>query len=108
MSPPGIPPEWSSPDYFDDDDADWPIQNIEDLREAVEKCLATAARSGNELANHVDALSRAADRLDQTARGSHYLNDASENATYAAEAVAQARVFLQAVVEDGTSYLTGL
>jgi ABC-type transporter Mla subunit MlaD len=108
MSPPGIPPEWSSSDYFDDDDPDWPINNIGDLREAVQKCLATAARSGEDLGGHFDALTRAAARLAQTSPESQYLVDASANVAYAADAVAQAHALLQAAVEDGRSYLEDL
>ncbi|UQU62508.1 hypothetical protein COUCH_26175 [Couchioplanes caeruleus] len=108
MSSPGIPPEWSSSDYFDDDDPDWPINNIGDLREAVEKCLVTAARSEEDLQGHFDALTRAAARLAQTSPESQLLVDASANVAYAADAVAQARALLQAAFEDGRSYLAGL
>jgi hypothetical protein len=99
MSPPGMTPEWSSDDYFDDDGADlqWPPRNTRELRAAVGKSLATAAHSQEELAKHVRALSLAATRLEQAAERTSdpYLAGAREQLRQAAVVVNRARTLLQ-------------
>ncbi|MFC7279222.1 hypothetical protein ACFQS1_35120 [Paractinoplanes rhizophilus] len=108
MPPPGITPEWPSSDYFDDDaDVNGQIQNVEELRFAVQKCVATAARSQAGLTDHARALTAAAARLAQASNNPH-LASATGHLENAAQAVEQAQTMLRAAQGDSENYLEGL
>ena len=96
MSPPGVPPEWSSADYFDDNEALRPFTSRKEVVTAVRKIVESTSRTHSELARYARRLVRAANRLAQAAdatRNSDLMN-ASATLRKAADVVEHARTLL--------------
>ncbi|MFC7279221.1 hypothetical protein ACFQS1_35115 [Paractinoplanes rhizophilus] len=96
MSPPGVPPEWSSADYFDDSESLRPFASRKEVVAAIHKVVASTSRTRSELARYAGRLVRAANRLAQAADATRNsdLMTASATLRKAADAVEHARALL--------------
>ncbi|MBO3742629.1 hypothetical protein [Actinoplanes flavus] len=95
MSPSGIVPDPKGSTYFDDLALEWST-NDTTTEAAVQKCLNTVARSQILLAEHVTALTRAADRLDRVTDNPR-LAAAAAHLKNAVDVVKQAQEILKKV-----------